>query len=188
MTDITHGAWIKDGKAVDAVYQNGVKAYGRNLLRNTGNLSSTSTTASWGVLFDSSQVYNSGIKSLSGVSAVTFSFNVYIPSNANVGSTVPIQLKGQNSRATNFGTDDYNTLISYYGYTVKQNDLGKTIRVSYPAKKDYKYQSFDTALADTASITIRQSADTPGFVYSKIKFEIGSVPTPWSPAPEDVLK
>lgn len=31
MADITHGVWIKDGKAVDAVYQSGVKVYGRNL-------------------------------------------------------------------------------------------------------------------------------------------------------------
>lgn len=32
MADITHDTWIKDGKAVDAVYQSGIKAYGRNLL------------------------------------------------------------------------------------------------------------------------------------------------------------
>ena len=32
MADITHGTWIKDGKAVDAVYQSGVKVYGRNLI------------------------------------------------------------------------------------------------------------------------------------------------------------
>lgn len=32
MANITHGTWIKDGEAVDAVYQGGVKVYGRNLL------------------------------------------------------------------------------------------------------------------------------------------------------------
>lgn len=32
MADITHGTWIKDGTPVDAVYQGGVKVYGRNLL------------------------------------------------------------------------------------------------------------------------------------------------------------
>lgn len=32
MADITHGTWIKDGKPIDAVYQDGIKAYGRNLL------------------------------------------------------------------------------------------------------------------------------------------------------------
>ena len=35
MADITHGTWIKDGKAVDTVYQNSVKVYGRNLLLDT---------------------------------------------------------------------------------------------------------------------------------------------------------
>ncbi|MGA3439869.1 hypothetical protein ACA574_16975 [Lactiplantibacillus plantarum] len=32
MADITHGTWIKDGKAVDAIYQGGIKVYGRNLI------------------------------------------------------------------------------------------------------------------------------------------------------------
>ncbi|MDO7795008.1 DUF7013 family protein [Lactiplantibacillus plantarum] len=187
MADITHGTWIKDGKAVDAVYQSGVKVYGRNLLKNTGNLSSTSTTNYWSVLFDSSQVYNSGIKSLSGVSAMAFSFNVYIPLNVVVGQSIPIQLKGQNSKATNIGTDDYNTLIGSSHYAVKQNDLGKTIRASFSIGTNGNYQSFDTALADTASITIRQSSNISGFVYSKIKLEIGSAPTPHSIAPEDIL-
>lgn len=35
MADITHGTWIKDGKAVDAVYQSSVKVYGRNLVLGT---------------------------------------------------------------------------------------------------------------------------------------------------------
>jgi len=32
MADITHGTWIKDGKPIDAVYQNGKQVYGRNLI------------------------------------------------------------------------------------------------------------------------------------------------------------
>jgi len=36
MADITYGTWVSDGTPVDAVYQNGVKAYGRNLLLDTG--------------------------------------------------------------------------------------------------------------------------------------------------------
>lgn len=31
MADITHGTWIKDGKAVDKVFSNGKQVYGRNL-------------------------------------------------------------------------------------------------------------------------------------------------------------
>jgi len=119
---------------------------------------------------------------------MTFSFDVYIPSNAAVGSELGIQLKGQNSQATDTGSNEWNTLIGEYKYAIKQDDLGKTIRKSLSIQKGSNYQSFDTALADTASITIRQVSNTPGFVYSKIKLEKGSVSTPWTPAPEDVLK
>lgn len=187
MADITHGTWINNGKAVDAVYQGGVKVYGRNLLKNTRTLSSTSTTNYWDVLFDSSQIYNYGIKSLSGVSAMTFSFNVYVPLNAVVGSNIPIQLKGQNPQATNVGSDEWNTLISNSEYNINQNDLGKTIRVSTSISNSSNYQSFDAALANTASITIRQNSNISGFVYSEIKLETGSASTPYSPAPEDVM-
>ncbi|MCG0772146.1 prophage protein [Lactiplantibacillus plantarum] len=160
-------------------------AVGINLLKNTRNLSSTSTTTPWDILFNSSQIYDSGIKSLSVVSAITFSFNVYVPLNATVGSTIPIQLKGQNSRATNLGTDNYNTLIAGSDNVIKQSDLGKTIRSSFSIQKSPNYQSFDAALADTASITIRQISNISGFVYSKIKLEKGSVATDYSVNPAD---
>lgn len=164
-------------------------AVGTNLLKNTGDLSSTSTTSSWNTLFSSSQIYDSGIKSISGVSAgvsaMTFSFDVYIPLNANVGDAVGIQLKGQNSQATNTGSNEWDTLIGEYRYAIKQDDLGKTIRASLSIQKDSNYQSFDTALADTASIVIRQSLNIPGFVYSRIKLEKGNVATDWCPNPAD---
>lgn len=156
-----------------------------NLLKNTGTTSATSTTTIWYALFASSQIYDSGIKSVSGVSAMTFSFNVYVPLNATVGIQVPIQLKGQSPQATDIMTDDYNTLLGYSDYVIKQSDLGKTIRASVPVGKDVKYQSFDAALADTASITIRQSSGISGFVYSNIKLEIGNTASPWSPNPAD---
>lgn len=157
-----------------------------NLLKNTRTLLSTSTTSAWDTLFTSNQVYDSGIKSKSGVSAMTFSFNVYVPLNAIAGSIVSIQLKGQNPQATNVGTDDFNTIISNANYVIKQSDLGKTIRASIPIQKSPNYQSFDTALADTASIIIRQSTNISGFVYSTIKLEIGSETTPWMPSATEV--
>ncbi|BBI90306.1 virion structural protein [Lactococcus phage phiQ1] len=157
-----------------------------NLLKNPRTLSSTSTTTAWSTLFNSSQIYNTGIKYVSGVSAMNFSFNVYVPLNAIVGSNIPIQLKGQTSQATNVGTDDYNTIISNTSYAIKQSDLGTTIRVSIPIQKATNYQSFDSALANTASITIRQSTNTAGFVYSNIKLEKGSVATPWMPSDSEV--
>jgi len=187
MSTINGKVCVVNGVPVDKVFSNGKQVYGRNLLKNTG-ISSTSAASIWSVLFASSQIYDSTIKSKSGVSEMTFSFDVYIPSNAAVGSELGIQLKGQNSQATDTGSNEWNTLIGEYKYAIKQDDLGKTIRKSLSIQKGSNYQSFDTALADTASITIRQVSNTPGFVYSKIKLEKGSVSTPWTPAPEDVLK
>ena len=114
-----------------------------------------------------------------------FSFNVYIPLNTNIGDVVGIHLKGQNSQATNTESDAWNTFIGEYKWAIKQDDLGKTIRKSLSIRKNYNYQSFDTALADTESITIRQKNAVQGFVYSKIKLETSSAATPWSPNPAD---
>ena len=179
----THVAYANSSDGTDGfttVYPN------LNLLKGTRNLTATSTTTVWDTLFNSSQIYDSAIKSKSGVSAMNFSFNVYIPLNAIVGSTNAIQLKGQNSKAGNVGSDEWNTLSAWCSYVIKQSDLGKTIRLSFPIQIDTKYKTFDTALADTASITIRQSSDIPGFVYSRLKVEQGSTPTPWMPSVSEV--
>ena len=157
-----------------------------NLLKNTRTLTATSTSLAWNTLFSSSQIYDPTIKSKTGVSAMNFSFSVYVPLNAAVGSGVSIQLKGQNSQAPNIWGDDHNTIICLTNYIIKQSDLGKTIRISAPVLKGDNYINFDTALADTDSITIRQATDTPGFVYSKLKLEEGSIATPWMPSASEV--
>ncbi|GAM79430.1 signal transduction histidine kinase [Lactococcus lactis subsp. lactis] len=158
-----------------------------NLLKNTRTLSSTSTTTVWDTLFSSSQIYDSAIKSKSGVSAMNFSFDIHVPLNAIVGSAISIQLKGQSSQAYgNIGTDDYNTIVGSCWYPIKQSDLGKIIRVSSPVELGAKYQSFDSALADTDSITIRQSSNISDFVYSRLKLEPGSTATPYMPSSSEV--
>ena len=180
---ITHTAWSYSADGTDrftTVYPN------LNLLKGTRNLTATSTTTVWDTLFSSSQIYDSTIKSKTGVSAMNFSFSVYVPLNAAVGSGVSIQLKGQSSQAPNIWGDDYNTIICLTNYIIKQSDLGKTIRISIPILKGDRYRTFDTALADTDSITIRQATDTPEFVYSKLKLESGSTATPYLQSASEV--
>lgn len=179
----THTAWAYSSDGTDrfsTVYPN------LNLLKNTRTLTATSTSSAWDTLFSSSQIYDSTIKSKTGVPAMSFSFSVYVPLNAAVGSVVSIQLKGQNSQAPNVWGDDHNTIICLTNYIIKQSDLGKTIRISTPILKGDNYSNFDTALADTDKITIRQATDTPGFVYSKLKLEEGSTATPWMPSASEV--
>ncbi|QRZ35310.1 collagen-like protein [Lactococcus lactis subsp. lactis] len=181
---ITHTAYSYSADGTDGfttVYPN------LNLLKGTRNLTATSTTTVWDTLFNSSQIYDSAIKSKTGVSAMNFSFNVYIPLNAMVGSSLGIQLKGQTYQAYgNVGTNDYNTITSDYWYTIEQSDLGKIIRASSPVNFWYKYQSFDAALADTDSVIIRQKTDTPGAVYSTIKLELDSTATPYMQSASEV--
>ena len=158
-----------------------------NLLKNTRNLTATSTSSWWNTLFSSEQIYDSAIKSKTGVSAMTLSFDVFVPLNAKVGGAVSLQLKGQNSQAHgDVGTNDFSTIVGEIWYNIEQSDLGKTIRLSFPIQIDTKYQSFDSALADTDSITIRQIKDISGLVYSKLKLEEGSTATLWMPSASEV--
>ncbi len=158
-----------------------------NLLKNTRNLTATSTSSWWNTLFSSEQIYDSAIKSKTGVSAMTLSFDVFVPLNAKVGGAVSLQLKGQTYQAHgDVGTNDFSTIVGEFWHNIEQSDLGKTIRLSFPIQIDTKYQSFDSALADTDSITIRQIKDTSGLVYSKLKLEEGSTATLWMPSASEV--
>lgn len=158
-----------------------------NLLKNTRNLTATSTSSWWNTLFSSEQIYDSAIKSKTGVSAMTLSFDVFVPLNTKVGGAVSLQLKGQNSQAHgDVGTNDFSTIVGEFWHNIEQSDLGKTIRLSFPIQIDTKYKNFDSALADTDSITIRQIKDTSGLVYSKLKLEEGSTATLWMPSASEV--
>lgn len=158
-----------------------------NLLKNTKNLTATSTSSSWGTLFSSSQIYDSAIKSKSGVSTMNFNFDVHVPLNATIGGAISLQLKGQTYQAHgNVGTNDFNTIVGQSWHDIEQSDLGKTIRLSFPIQIDTKYKTFDSALADTDSIVIRQMKDTSGLVYYNIKLEEGSITTPYMPSSSEV--
>ena len=68
---ITHTAYAYSADGTDGfatVYPN------LNLLKNTRTLTATSTSSVWDTLFSSSQIYDSAIKSKSGVSAMNFSW------------------------------------------------------------------------------------------------------------------
>ncbi|MGQ2382341.1 hypothetical protein ACT543_06715 [Lactiplantibacillus plantarum] len=151
MADITHGTWIKDGKAVDAVYQSGIKVYGRNLSLNTSSpISIQGNSSAW------QNIRKLNLSQNPAGLTVTFSYAVTIDrldsgalymqfgTNFNPAWGMPINVQLKNLQAgvkTNFNQtivfptfigdrnfNDYMTIgIAHSGVLVKFEDLNVTI-------------------------------------------------------------
>ncbi|MCS6091631.1 hypothetical protein D5S09_02345 [Lactobacillus sp. LMY-20] len=160
MADITHGTWIKDGKAVDVAYQDGRKIYSRNLLTGTSNVLTTVTNATgW---FSGLPIYHPA-EALKANQ--TYTINCYLEpvehdaaiymniANGNIGgTTIAAGSKG----------------ISTLTITLTPED----------AKASGNFWiSFTSLQTDNSTVS-----------YKGFKLEKGNVTTPWSQAPEDILK
>ena len=191
MADITHGTWIKDGKAVDAVYQGGVKVYGRNLLTNTGNFSAN-WELGWGypkITVDINQkppVVHYPMTTLepSGLSEIAnqrLNDGLFQPSTAYTAS---------------FYAKGTGTFIFYCWPSVSGG--GGDNHTNIKLTSDYKLYTItfttNPDISGDKNFLLRQdySSSEPdknaveAYVYG-LKLEKGSVATPWTPAPEDIL-
>jgi hypothetical protein len=161
MADITHGTWIKDGKAVDKVFSNGGQVYGRNLLTNL----SSNWTQGWinGYTIGNPPklgVGNARITILHPISvSSSFSYTVSLSDTSFKWSWMELDFNGNTTHVAPWMTSENYTL------TTTSTTTQLYIVVAYKN---------DTAL-DTSNLP-------------KIKLEKGTIATPWSPAPEDVLK
>lgn len=201
MADITHGTWIKDGKAVDAVYQGGVKVYGRNLLINTSSSATNGRTVPQGA---SVQIHGAYSRTDSYEQVTTPSvdselfYRFVSPDNNNLYGLTPgktYTLSGSVSYTTGeldfraqYSTDrrswdnlDYDT----YG--------GNDLRI--PVSDGSVFTPFSHTLTIPAGSTgvyfsLQNYNYTNGslFRFKNMKLEKGSVATPWTPAPENTLK
>lgn len=192
MADITHGTWIKDGKAVDAVYQGGVKVYGRNLLKNTtGDSSPIMATASGGNISGDTIVSTVG-----GVTKVTqttgngeFFYRFMSPSTTSLYGLVPGetynfngQLLSSNSSVTIDMRSQNSTSSSGF------SDLPKVI---LPASTDFQTFSIKFTVPSNATgfyFSIQEYNFSAGdsFSFKQLKLEAGDQ-TAFSIAPEDIL-
>ena len=160
MADITNGTWIKDGKAVDAVYQNGRQVYGRNLL-----IGSTDNVVHYNSINEYT-VWKSYVTQFN----VGDTLNVSADITSNSGNTV---LKAFFLSSTGIST-------GYLEYRVTQ---GKTahafVSKTIPAGTTSILVQIDNSnKAGKANVCVisHQFANT------------GSVVANWAPAPEDILK
>ena len=194
MADITHGTWLKDGKAVDAVYQSGIKVYGRNLLLGseapsmclynaspTGtNVYSTKTSDGWQrfVLNGGSIKFNTELLPQSGIyfdviAGTTYTQSLEIRTDATVDlSTFDIITWYTNDRSHNFQN----------AVTTKTGAQTYLISCTYTPNYTDTVRALDMYLNNVAFATSGTFLDIR---YGKA--EISKNATPWSPAPEDIL-
>lgn len=169
MADITHGTWIKDGKAVDSVFSNGKQVYGRNLLTGTGNHTVTG-------------IVNKGYLSNETIDDLLTLFK------GLEGQTVTVSVDYEYSGFVAGGSNNrlgweavINSTLSFSSWYYPKNDSGSG-RISATLMVPGNV----TGVIEGMGYIQFYGSGTG--TLSHLKLEKGSVATPWSPAPEDILK
>lgn len=160
MPIINGKACVANGKPVDKVFSNGRQVYGRNFLSGTSNVLTTVTNVTG---------WRTGLPT-------------YYPQEtleANQTYTVSCYLESVEHD------------IAIYMYVAKHNIHGTTIAAGSKgvAKLTVNLSPEDVKTANGVWISFTSSqTDNSAVSYNEFKLEKGNVATPWSPAPEDVLK
>jgi hypothetical protein len=171
MADITHGVWIKDGKAVDAVYQGGVKVYGRNIILN-------SSTPQVLIRPDQNPRYPNWVgrqvyRGLKNNETYTFSALATVETtdkSAEIWGVRIFQDNG-NHAATAMNFNANTGKRQSLTFTTPDDGISYDVWV-YSGGVGTAYTPVDLKITTTVS---------------DYKLETGSVATPWTPAPEDIL-
>ena len=159
MADITHGTWIKDGKAVDKVFSDGKQVYGRNLLAGTSNVL---TTVSDAIGWSYGLPWYPTVEQLKANQ--TYTLSCYLE---------PVE----HDVCVCAHTTNGNT----FGTTVAAGTKGFSALTMALTPEDVKVFSCWTTFTN-------EQKDNSTVSYKGFKLEKGTIATPWSPAPEDVLK
>ncbi|WND31734.1 hypothetical protein [Lactiplantibacillus plantarum] len=155
MADITHGVWIKDGKAVDTVYQGGIKVYGRNLVTGTSNKLKTVTASGWG---------QSPANKASGTYGIgRYYASAYIENTTPVVMTIYVYVNGNSG-----------------------NFSGSPIQVGQSGIASRTFDILDGQSLSSIWVGFAGS-QTNSCTYKYKEVMITRTPSPWTPAPEDVL-
>jgi len=163
MSTINGRACVVNGTPVDKVFNDGKQVYGRNMLTGTSNVQDyTMSGSKW---LKGSQSKNGGNISIPCTPGASYTYSAIVKS-ATFGCFLELQF---------FDSDK--KLISTVGNTAK-TDTG------------LRYTS-GVAPAGTAFLLIHMVLNNPPdsqtLVFNSEKLEIGTIVTPWTPAPEDVM-
>lgn len=171
MADITHGTWIKDGKAVDAVYQGGAKVYGRNLLTGTGNHIVTGTGTN---SYLSNETTDDLLTLFKGLEGQTVTVSVDYEYSGFVAGSASNRLGWESKIIT-----DTTTYVGPWYYPKNSSGSGR-MSATFVVPRNITSVAY-------ANGYIQFSGSSTG-TLSHLKLEKGSITTPWTLAPEDVLK
>lgn len=161
MADITHGTWIKDGKAVDKVLSNGKQVYGRNLLTNL----SSNWAQGWlnFVGIGNPPIFNDASARIRTLQT--------IPVISNSPYTISI-----------------NDALFKFSWLEADSDGNTTYVAPWITSANYTFTTTSTTTQLYIVVAYKTDAALDTSNLPKIKLEKGSVATPWSLAPEDILK
>lgn len=194
MADITHGTWIKDGKAVDAVYQGGVKVYGRNLLQGTGTASGDVADGGGTLAEGAFNGYNA-VKTNSAWHERYLNLKSALGrTNAKAGDwyTISVYIKADKQ----IDTSELGVYRALGNESASTNDgfLPSIQMSNKPITTQWQQYSWSFQINNISlqrqNTRVEYGNDTgDNWIYwAGWKIEEGSISTPWTPAPEDILK
>ena len=159
MPTINGKVCVVNGRPVDKVFSNGKQVYGRNLLTGTSNELTTVTRSNWG---------SSPASPASG----TYGAGKYY-SSAYIENTTPVGI---------------NLYVSVYvGGKFIHNLSGEAIPAGQSGAISFTFDIFDEQLFASAFVGF-VTLQTKSYTYKYKDMMITRTPSPWTPAPEDVLK
>lgn len=162
MTDITHGVWIKDGKAVDKVFSNGRQVYGRNYALNTANTITVTGNNKVGNILGDYPTSNE-ISAISIGTKLTISYDIDV-TNADGGK----------SYFGWSGTHAWQSFINAKTFVEGKNHVSLTF-------------DLDTALPVGTILHMTVDNSTATYSVSNLMLEVSSLESGHSLAPEDVM-
>lgn len=168
MADITHGTWIKDGTPIDKVFNNGVQVYSKNLWIMSKVVHGYLPAAT-GLPILNSNTPDAVIPDpiMIPVNSKSLVMTIYNPNKlVNTANA---------SKPSFFNGSTYLGIQAAFQLT---GDAVQTVKWDIPAGATKAYLG---SLLGPAN-----SAGYDSSIY--VKYEFGDFATPWTPAPEDILK
>ena len=158
MTTINGKACIVNGVPVDKVFSDGKQVYGRNLLLDTSNELKTVTRSGWG---------KSPTNKTSGkYGAGKYYASAYIENTTPTGVTIFVSI--------------------YTGGKFSHNLSAKPIPVGQSGVVSFTFDIYGEETIGSAFVGFA-SSQTESYTYKYKEVMLKRTPSPWTPAPEDII-